>query len=366
VETGHPSAANRPRWKRRVAIPAVAVLVVGVAVLGGRWQRAVSDRADGLRLAQDGKAAEAEPLLLAALDRDGADAEVLAALARLKFKGPDPASALPLLTRWCDLKPEEAEPYRLRMDLRHRTARGRWGAADRLRDMEQAADDGRRVLELEPANDAVRREVAWLLLQVGRYEEAERECRISLRSTPGDGWLHYLLARSLHGQSRRAEAEQVLDPVVRSQPRFADGLLLRAKLYAEADRPDLATLLLRQALTLDTCPRREVLYQLGLALAATGQTDEAGRVMAEVNLLTLKGSVAADAAPETASMRVQIAEAMLGMGRPAEAKEQLDRVLAEAPGFAPAHRVLAAYFDRAGKPEEAARHRRLAGRKDPP
>ena len=57
---------------------------------------------------------------------------------------------------------------------------------------------------------------------------------------------------------------------------------------------------------------------------------------------------------------------MLGIGKAAEAKEQLDRVLAESPDFAPAHRVLAAYFDRAGQPEEAARHRRLAGGKDRP
>lgn len=357
---------SHPDWQRRVAVFAVALLIVGIAVLGWRWQRALSDRADGLQLAKDGKAAEAEPLLLAALERDGTDAEVLTALTRLKLKSSDPASALPFLTKWCDLKPGEAEPYRLRMDLRHRVARGRWSATDRLREMEEAVGDGRRVLELEPANDGVRREVIWLLLQVGRHEEAERECRISLRSAPSDVWLHYLLARSLHGQSKRAEAEQALDPVVRSQPRFAEGLLLRARLYTEADRPDLAVPLLRQALAQDTCPRRECLYQLGLALAATGEKDEAGRVMAEVNLLTLKGSMTADAAPETESMRVQLAEAMLGMGKAAEAKEQLDRVLAETPDFPPAHRVLAVYFDRLGKPEAAANHRRLAGRKDRP
>jgi tetratricopeptide (TPR) repeat protein len=373
VNQGHPNDTNGSsktaaglRWKRKVAAAAAALLVTSLAVLGWRWQRAQFDRTDGLRLAQDGKAADAEPLLLAALARDGDDVEILAALARLKRKGPDPASALPLLTRWCELRSADAEPFRLRMDLRHRIARGRWSAADRLRDTEQAAADGRRVLELEPTDDAVRREVVWLLLQVGRYEEAERECRVCLRRAPEDGWLHYLLARSLHGQSRRAEAGQALDPVVRSQPRFADALLLRARLYAEADRPELAIPLLRQALALDTCPRRECLYQLGLALAATGERDEADRVMAEVNLLTLKGSMTADAAPETESMRVQIAEAMLGMGRLAEAKEQLDRVLAESPDFAPAHRVLALYFDRSGKPDEAAHHRRLAGRKDRP
>ncbi len=355
-----------PRRKRAAAIAATGLLLAGVAVLGCLWLRAQSDRSDGLRLAEAGKLAEAEPPLLRALDRDGADVEVLAALTRVKLASPDPASALPFLSKWCDLKPGDAEPFRRRMDLRHRIARGRWNAADRLRGMEEAAADGRRVLEIEPADDAVRREVVWLLIQLGRYEEAETECRVSLRSAPQDGWLHYLLARSLDGQSKRAEAAQVLDPVVRAQPRFADGLLLRARLYTESDQPAQAVPLLRQALALDTCPRRECLYQLGLALAATGEKDEAARVMAEVDFLNLKGSMTADAAPDTEAMRVQLAEALLGMGKLTEAREQLDRVLAETPDFPPAHRVLAVYCDRVGRPEEAAQHRRLAGRRDRP
>jgi predicted Zn-dependent protease len=252
----------------------------------------------------------------------------------------------------------------LRLDLRHRIARGRWNAADRLRDMDDAAADGAHVLALDPGNDAVRREVAWLLLQVGRFVEAEAACRAVLAAAPRDGWMTYLLARSLHGQGRRAEAEQVLDPVVRALPKFADGLLLRAKLHTESDRPAEAIPLLRRALALDTCPRREALYQLGLALAATGDAAGAERAMAEVNLLSLKGSMAADAAPETVAMRVQIAEAMLGMGRLTEAKEQLDKVVAETPEFGPAHRVLAIYFDRTNQPDRAAEHRRLAAGKD--
>jgi Tfp pilus assembly protein PilF len=347
-----------------VAIAVFAVVIITAAVLGWRAQRATADRAEGLRLAKAGKVNEAEPLLVTAWNRDGSDVEVTAALARVKLTSADPAAALPYLTRWCDLRPNEAKPFQLRMDLRHRTARGRWAAADRLKDLDDAAADGKRVLDLDPGNEAVRREVALIFIQVGRFPEAETECRYVLASAPLDGWMNYLLAFSLHGQGKWAAAEKFLDPVIRAEPRFADGLLLRAKLHVESDQPVKAIPLLRQALALDNCPRRECLYQLGLALAATGDTAGAEQVMAEVTLMSLNGSMAADAAPETKAMRVQIAEAMLGMGRLKEAKEQLDKVVAETPDFGPAHRVLAIYYDRISQPDRAAEHRRRAAGKD--
>src|SRR5262249_44107403 len=122
-----------PRGKRYVAIAATGLLIAGVVVFGWRWHRAQSDRSDGLLLARDGKLAEAGPLLPRARAREAAAVEALAALPRVKRASSAPASALPFLTKWCDLKPGEAEPFRRRMDLRHRIARGRWNAADRLR-----------------------------------------------------------------------------------------------------------------------------------------------------------------------------------------------------------------------------------------
>ena len=240
-----------------------------------------------------------------------------------------------------------------------------WSRADRVRVMDSALADGQRVLELDPSNDAVRREVAWLAVNVGRNADAEAECRRSLTSAPVDPWLNYLLARVLHAQGRRSEAEAILDPVVRAQSGFADALVLRAILYHEADQPGRAVPLLRQALNQKGCPRRDCLYRLGLALAASGQAEEARKVMAEVDLLNLTGAVTNDHFPNNPAMRVQIAEAMLGVGRGSEANAELDAVLADAPDFAPAHRVKAMYFDREGQPGRAAEHRRRAGQDAP-
>lgn len=344
---------------------AVAAILLGVTIYWA-WDATPDRRDEALRLVERGRLAEAEPLLVAAAERDGNDAEVVAALALVKLGGTDAgAAAERYLSRWCELRPAEARPFQLRMDLRHRVARGMVIHADRLRVTETALSDGRRVLDLDPANDLVRREVAWLAFQVGRSADAEADCRQCLAAAPLDGWLNYLLAKVCHAQGKRAEAEAAVDRAVRARPDFAEALLLRAVLYYEAEQPDRAVPLLRQALAQKGCPRRECLYRLGLALAAAGQAEEARKAMAEVDLLNLTGAVANDHFPNNPAMRVQIAEAMLGVGRLGDANTELDAVLAEAPDFAPPHRAKAAYYDRVGQSERAAEHRRRAGQDAP-
>lgn len=350
---------------RRRAVPWFVAGVVAIAA-GAYWFWPAPDRRDeALKLVKERKLQEAEPLLLEALNRNADDAEVVAALAVAKLGGTDHATAERYLSRWCELRPTETRPLHLRMDLRHRIARGMTIPAERTKVMESALADGRRVLELDPDNDAVRREVAWLAVQVGQYGAAEAECSRALARAPGDPWLNYLLARALQARGMTSQAVLVLDPVVRAQPGFGDALLLRAVLYLDADQPDRAVPLLRQALPLKGVSRRECLYRLGLALAATGQAEEAGRVLAEVELLNLTGSVTNDQFPNNPAMRVQIAEAMLGVGRLPDAAAELDAILAEVPDFAPAHRAKAAYFDRTGQPDRAAEHRRRAGQDTP-
>lgn len=356
-----PSVTRPSASRRRAALLAVAAIVAVAVGVYHFWPKP-DRRGEALRLAKQGKLREAEPLLLTVLERHGDDADVVAALALAKLGGTDHAAAEQYLSRWGELRPAEAKPFQLRMDLRHRTARGMTVPAERVPVMEAALADGRRVLALDAGNDPVRREVAWLALQIGQHEVAETECRRVLASSPADPWMNYLLAKSCHAGGKRAEAATLLDGVIRTQPGFADALLLRAILHHEGDQPDRAIPLLRHALTQKGCPRRECLYRLGLALGATGQTEEAGRVLAEVELLNLTGAVANDHFPNNPAMRVQIAEAMLGVGRLPDAAAELDAILTEAPDFAPAHRVKALYFDRTGQPDKAAEHRRRAGK----
>lgn len=354
----HIGATGRGPSARRVVLAVVGLVVVVGVAFGWRWLHARGQRGEGLRLAKAGRLADAAPLLERAAARNGTDVEVVSALAQARLAGPDPAAAEGPLTRWCELAPDDARPYRLRMGLRQRIARGKWSPADRLKRSEEAAADGRRVLELDPDDDPTRRALAGLLVEVGRFAEAEPLARAALARAPADPSLLVLLAKACHPLGKRAEAEAALDAALHARPESADALLLRAVLHREADQPEKAVPLLRRAVSLDRALRKDGLYQLGLALVATGRAEEARRVMAELDLLTLQDAVANDHFPNTLAMRVQVAEAMLRAGRPEPAREQLEAVLKESPDFAPAHRVLALYYEQTGRPDRAAEHRR--------
>src|SRR5262249_2052056 len=177
-----------------------------------------------------------------------------------------------------------------------------------------------------------------------------------------DPWLRSPRAKAFHGQGKRAEAEAVLAPVVRDQPPLAEVLLLRAVLFREADQPERAIPLLRQALNLDRGPSKECLYQLGLALADARQDEEARRVLAERQLQGLEGAAARDSFPPTVALRLQIAKTILAAGKEAAARDLLEKILAEVPDCAPAHRLLALYYEQKGQADRAAEHRRRADR----
>jgi tetratricopeptide (TPR) repeat protein len=359
---GTPQRGNP--WVRRAVLAVAVVAAVAGVVLGWRWLHARGQRDEGLRLARAGRLADAEPLLERAAARDGSDVEVVAALAQAKLAGSDPATAEGPLTRWIELAPDDARPYRLRMDLRQRIARGKWSPADRLKVNEDAAADGRRAMELDP-DDKTRRALAGLLVEVGAFAEAEPHARAALARTPADSSLLLVLAKACRPQGKRADAEAALDTALRARPDFAEALLLRGVLYREAEQPAKAIPLLRQALVLNNGLWRDALHQLGQALAADGQADEARRVMAELDVMTLRETEGMDHYPKTPSTRVQMAEALLRAGLPEQARERLEDVLRESPDFAPAHRVLALYYETTGHPDRAAEHRRKSNEVPP-
>jgi tetratricopeptide (TPR) repeat protein len=340
-----------------LALVAAGAVVALPSLLGRR------DRPGARWLVPQGHFADTEPLLRRALERNPNDLDVIRALARGHHDAGQLAEAEPYLGRWCDLRPGEAEPFQRRLDVRHKL--GRLHAptqTEKQRLLQAALADGQRALELEPNNEPVAQEVIWLLLSAGRFEEAERACRRGLSRQPGHPWLLFLLAKAYHGQGANALAQKVLDPLVRDQPGFADGLLLRAILYREADQPAQAIPLLRQVLALGRGHQQETLYQLSLALARTGQAEEAQRVMAERQLLGLEKQLTTADYRDNPAFRVWVAETRLGAGKSEEARRLLEKVLEEDPDYTPAHRLLAAHYEKQGQADKAAEHRRRVAR----
>jgi predicted Zn-dependent protease len=223
---------------------------------------------------------------------------------------------------------------------------------------------------------------------VGRFDEADQLCRRCLRRKPGDPWLTYLLARIGHARGAAGEAPALLDDLVARYPDFGRALLLRGELHNEAGEPELAIPLLQRVVALDydrlreaarykkagkpdqaihllrqvssLDEGREARYQLSLALARAGQAEEARRAMTELQKDNLDRLLTGVHNPDTRGVKLGRAEALLAAGQDEEGLRLLAALLEQDPGFAPAHAVLASYYERRGQPERAAEHRRRA------
>jgi tetratricopeptide (TPR) repeat protein len=356
----HPSAFSL--WRRLAVLLLLAVVATGAAAVSFLWHRyqAQQERAEGLRAAHSGHFDDAEPLLRRALERNPDDRDLVKALALGHVGAGQFAEAELHLSRWCAFRPDDAEPFKQRMVVRHHRARAAGNAADQQRMMAEAAADGQRALQLDPDDGPVAQEVIWLLVQVGRFEEADQLCRRCLKQQPDDLWLTYLLAKIGHARGASADAGALLDALLQRHLQFTPVLLLRAVLYNEAGEWDKAVPLLRQVLALDRDHPKEARYQLSLALARTGQAEEAQRLMAQVQKDNLDALLASPHDPDAVGVKLQRADACLGAGSEEEAFRLLAPLLEPAPGSAPAHALLADYYERKGQPERAAEHRRRA------
>lgn len=276
------SARGIHRWFLRGGVFVVVLVLSTVAWLG--WQRWEASDAgqEAIHLARQGRFRDAEPKLRLALSYDPDNIDLLKPLALGLLGTDNQAEAERVLTHWCLVHPEQVEPYRLRMDLRHQNAQRVKPMDEQQRLKELALVDGLHVLEREPNDDATANKVVWLCLVSGRFEDADRVCRRSLQRLPDDPELLYLQARVCHALGAKSEAQELLIKLLSHRPQFTPGLLLLAILHYEADETERAIPLLRRVIAEGGGSHKEARYHLGLALARAGHTDEAQRLLAEV------------------------------------------------------------------------------------
>ncbi len=356
------SARGIRRWFLRSGL-LVTVLALGpFAWL--EWQRSDASHTgqEAVRLAKQGRFRDAEPKLRVALEYDPDNIELLKTLALGLLGTEKLAEAELVLTHWCQVSPEQAEPYRLRMDLRHQNALLAKPVAEQQRLKEMALADGQRAIELDSNDDSTARKVVWLCLASGRFEDADRVCRRSLQRQPDDPELLYLQSRVCHARGANAEGQQLLNKLLSHRPQFTPGLLLLAILHYEADEAERAIPLLRRVIAEGGASHKEARYHLGLALARAGHAEEAQRVLAGVALDNFEKDTAQPGVPESLARRVRLAELLFSGGRVDEAFALLQTVLGEDPGYATAHRLLSTYYSQKGESAKAIEHRRLAGR----
>jgi tetratricopeptide (TPR) repeat protein len=316
----------------------LAVIVLGAGAAGAAsWLRAnqqARERAEALRLSEQGRFAEAQPSLRRALERNADDVQVVKALALGTLGAQQFREAEVYLARWCTLQPDLAEPFQLH-----------FGVAQQMGKVEEVVADGERLLAIAPDNLQVQQQVLALLTTNGRHADVERICRQQLQTNPRQPHLLYSLAEACHWQGNDDEARRVLDQLLQDQPRFTDAVLLRALLYHEAGQNDRAIPLFRQVLALAP-DHKAARYYLSLALARAGKSDEAGGTMAEVlrqqdveRLLIDK-----DFQPDNLALKARAAEALFQSGQAVAGARLVQEILLRDSGNAAALRLRDAYL----------------------
>jgi tetratricopeptide (TPR) repeat protein len=316
----------------------LALIVLGAGAAGVAYRlragERARERAEALRLTEQGRFAEARPRLRRALEQDANDVEVVKALALSALAAQQFTEAEAYLARWCALQPDQAEPFE-----RH------FGVAQQMGKLDEAVADGERLLDLAPNNLQVQQQILVLLTTNGRHADVERICRGQLRQNPRQPHLLYCLAEACHWQGKDDEARRILDQLLQDQPRFTEAVLLRALLYHEAGQNDKAIPLFRQVLA-QTPDHKSARYYLSLALARAGQPDEAGGKMSEVLRLqdVERLLIDKDFQPDNLELKARAAEALFQNGRAREGAGLVQEILARDPHNAAALRLRDAHL----------------------
>ena len=318
--------------------------------------RAAADAAEALRVRMEGGSSEDREIrvraaeALARCQRDfeaSADRDRLAVLAReierLCALCGEPEAALPWLERWVRAAPEEPKALRALARVQERN-----GETDALLETLQRLD---RLLEPE-SQLPLRRRLAALYLQRGRFAEAEECFAAALQLDPGDPIALEGRADALrHEPDRREELATALTALAEQQPESA-----RAQTWLEVaeiwqSRGDLASAaeVLARAESSEGATS-EVADRVDELLAQTGQH--------EALLARLEARQEQWEAGSAQSVSIDLRRAKLllePLGRPSEASELYRRVLEHAPrspeATAGLERALRADVDPAGLAE---------------
>jgi tetratricopeptide (TPR) repeat protein len=242
---------------------------------------------------------------------------------------------------------------------------GRGYVWERLFLYSAAVRDYRRAVQVEPANDNARLRLAETLLITGPPEEAAEQFEELSRRHPDSTDARLGLARAWRQQGRGGQAERLLDALLAEHAQNVAALTERGVLAMDARELGRAEDLLRRALALAPFDRM-ALYNLCQCMRLSGHDAEVREYQARLDRLDtdLKrlGQLTKDALkdPRDPVPRYEAGLIFLRSGEEQEGVRWLNMALHEAPGYRPAHRALADYYQRTGQSELAARHSHLA------
>jgi tetratricopeptide (TPR) repeat protein len=324
------------RWWAAVVVASLIAVSLGAFFV---WQDHADqkERSEAVRLAAQGNFAQAQPLLKRVAERSPNDTAVARELA-LGYLGTRQFSqAEPYLERWYEANPQDPEPLTQRLQL--------WVQWKRLR---EAIADGRRLLELQPNNRGLARQLPRWLMILGQFDEAEEECHRLLRIWPDDPWGLYVQALLHQRRGHTDAAAAMVDRLIQQYADdFPEAFLLRGTLYLDANQPAEARPCLERAAGIRGPHQREALYELSLALARLGKHDDAQRIMGQARLLQeedfLQQMLAEGERWDRENVQLRMAEQLFQSGQAQEASRVIGRVLEQNPKSVAAQRLQARY-----------------------
>lgn len=261
-------------------------------------------------------------------------------------------SGLACLDRWLQQRPDAIQALLWRAQI-----------CQSLQSYDEALNDYCRAVALDPAHDNARLQLAVFLAFSGRADQAVEHFERLWQRQAQNPQVLLGLARCRDSQGRTKEADQLLDALLRQNPQDIPALRERSKTALRAGQEAEAENWLRKCLALDPYDQ-EATYLLALCLERRGQKQEAQvvwtrleRIDADLKRLeTLNRAVGQ--APENAGPRHEAGVICLRNGQEREALRWLTGALQVNPQHRPTHQVLADYYERDGKPERAAYHRK--------
>jgi tetratricopeptide (TPR) repeat protein len=267
------------------------------------------------------------------------------------------------LQRWQQLEQDNMYLYLLRGSIR-----------ERIPNLEEAAGDYRKVLELNPDYDEARLRLTRVLLAEHEAEEALTEGLRLEERKPGNTEVQVLLARCYLELARPDEARPLLDLALSHDPGNQNALRASAQLAMQNGSPEQAEKSLRQILAIDPHDR-EASFLLAQCLKERGREGEAREQLAKFQSIEADWKALHEirtrkmgASPYDPELRYQGGILLLRLGEEKEAVEWFKRALDLDLTHDPSRKALVEYYQRIGDARHAASYRaapdssRVAGR----
>ncbi|MBI1916037.1 MAG: tetratricopeptide repeat protein [Planctomycetes bacterium] len=328
--------------------------------------REVSRLEQSLMQAQQGDVAPVEKYLRGLLEKkDRPEALfILEALTRGYLENLQFDEARASLKEWREMKPPDAQGFYLRGWALEQLAGDfdNWGRRNVPPD---AVEDYRQALGADPQHEGAGLRLGEVLLQTGKLEEARALFQVVLKRSPGNPGGLLGLSRCLRSLGKPDQSRALLDKLLEKHPRHVEALTERAQLDLETGKLDSALALVRKAVELRPYDSAAT-YCLSQCLRQVGRQAEVEQVTARSNqiirdeerLRQLEKMVLGK--PNDPALRCESGILLLRNGREQEGVRWLRSTVRIDPRHRPAHQALAEHYDRIGKSDLAAKHRRLA------